>query len=386
LSLADKSLDRLAEADLHTLVVNQVSEGKQIEYKLLLPGESDGEKKEFLADISSFANASGGDLLYGVRESSGIPDEICGVDASNADGEIARLESMIRDGIEPRIPGVRCVSIPLENGKLVIVVRVPMSWAAPHMITYQIRNQWRFYGRSSNGKYPLDVNELRSAFLLSETAVDEIRNFRAERLEKIEAGGQSVPFTAAGAKIVLHLVPLQAFRQRVVYDVKSLRYKGLVTALAPVSAGLSFTDRLNLDGLLSYMEGKRYVQVFHNGCVEAAEACLLRDEKTTVPRDKFAGMLQRALLRYVEAQKNLGVEPPLFVMLSLLQVGGYRIGHNGDTSEHSFDRDRLVLPEVILDSLGANPESLKKLLKGILDLIANAADLEEWPSGDQMTH
>lgn len=31
------------------------------------PGTTDDEKKEFLADATSFANAAGGDLIYGVR-------------------------------------------------------------------------------------------------------------------------------------------------------------------------------------------------------------------------------------------------------------------------------------------------------------------------------
>jgi hypothetical protein len=43
------------------LVDNQVSEHKTIEYKEALLGNADGDKKEFLADVSSFANESGGD-------------------------------------------------------------------------------------------------------------------------------------------------------------------------------------------------------------------------------------------------------------------------------------------------------------------------------------
>jgi len=39
-----------------------------LDYKRDVPGESDQDKKEFLADISSFANATGGDLIYGVDE------------------------------------------------------------------------------------------------------------------------------------------------------------------------------------------------------------------------------------------------------------------------------------------------------------------------------
>lgn len=57
---------------------NAVSEGRTIDYKRELPGNSDGDKKEFLADVSSFANTSGGDLILGVDENAGVPIQITG--------------------------------------------------------------------------------------------------------------------------------------------------------------------------------------------------------------------------------------------------------------------------------------------------------------------
>ena len=61
----NKPLDQIEERDLQELLAGQVSEHKTLEYKLALPGNSDSERKEFLADVSSFANAAGGDLIYG---------------------------------------------------------------------------------------------------------------------------------------------------------------------------------------------------------------------------------------------------------------------------------------------------------------------------------
>jgi predicted HTH transcriptional regulator len=69
-------LESIKESDLQALVDNQVSERKTIEYKEALSGNADGDKKEFLADVSSFANASGGDLIYGIKEQSGVPIEL----------------------------------------------------------------------------------------------------------------------------------------------------------------------------------------------------------------------------------------------------------------------------------------------------------------------
>ena len=41
----NKPLNSIEESDLQQLIDNQVSEGKIIEYKKALPGNSDGDKK-----------------------------------------------------------------------------------------------------------------------------------------------------------------------------------------------------------------------------------------------------------------------------------------------------------------------------------------------------
>ena len=68
MTLRGVPLDSVTEAHLRALVSAGVAEGREIEFKLELPGGSDADKKEFLADVCSFANAGGGDILYGVKE------------------------------------------------------------------------------------------------------------------------------------------------------------------------------------------------------------------------------------------------------------------------------------------------------------------------------
>jgi predicted HTH transcriptional regulator len=45
-----------------------VAENKTIEHKLPLPGNSENNKKEFYLDVSSFSNASGGDVICGIEK------------------------------------------------------------------------------------------------------------------------------------------------------------------------------------------------------------------------------------------------------------------------------------------------------------------------------
>jgi len=91
-----KNIDRITEEDLQSLV-DGVVERKTLDYKQALPGNSDEDKVKFLADVSSFANASGGDLLYGIVEDrdTGLPEKLEGFAAENIDQEILRLGNMV---------------------------------------------------------------------------------------------------------------------------------------------------------------------------------------------------------------------------------------------------------------------------------------------------
>ena len=87
---------------------------------------------------------------------------------------------------------------------MVIIIRIPHSISVPHMVKFQ--GHHTFYSRTSNGKYALEVNELRNLFGLSNSAIENIRNFRMQRLGKILAGELQAPIKS-NAKLILHLVP-----------------------------------------------------------------------------------------------------------------------------------------------------------------------------------
>ncbi len=98
-----RPLNDITEADLAALIANGVAEGRTIDYKRSLPGNTDADKKEFLADTSSFANSGGGDLVFGMDEAAGLPTQIVGIQASDLDLEIRRLDSILAAGLSPRI-------------------------------------------------------------------------------------------------------------------------------------------------------------------------------------------------------------------------------------------------------------------------------------------
>ena len=167
MALIDKPLELITEQDLLDLIGNQVREDKRIEFKATLPNDSDKQKKEFLADVSSFENASGGDLVFGMKAQNGVASQLIGLQLSSLDAEILRLENILRDGLDPRIPNIRLQEISLTSG-VALLIRVTRSWIPPHRV--KLGGTSRFYSRNSAGKYELDVSEMRPLFALSASA------------------------------------------------------------------------------------------------------------------------------------------------------------------------------------------------------------------------
>jgi hypothetical protein len=122
----EKPLHDVQEGDLLTLKGAE-PERKTLEYKRDAIGKSDADRREFLYDVSSFANALGGHIVLGMAEDKGVPTELLGLAGIDPDAEILRLEQMARTGIRPPIIGLETVPVALANGNTAIVMSIPRS-------------------------------------------------------------------------------------------------------------------------------------------------------------------------------------------------------------------------------------------------------------------
>jgi hypothetical protein len=208
--MLEHPISAIDEAILQTLVDNHVAERRDLEFKRDLPGRSDEQVKEFLADVTSLANAQGGDLIYGIEDENGVAAGLLGVEVADHDSEILRLESSLQANVAPRLTGVRTHWVALANGRGAIIIRVPGSLTAPHRVIY--RNSGRFFGRNSRGKYEMDVQELRLAFTQSEQLPQRFRQLHGDAIEA--AKGVDMPFAIeASPTAVVSVAPLSLFRE-----------------------------------------------------------------------------------------------------------------------------------------------------------------------------
>jgi hypothetical protein len=376
-----KSIDSITKDDIESLISNKIPESRTLEYKEILPGNSNDDKKEFLKDVSAFANASGGDIIYGISEqrdskgkATGLPAEAKGLSSINADAEKLRLENILRDSLDPRIIGLRVDSISGFSDGPIIIIRVPKSWNTPHMVVFNKTS--KFYARNSTGAYQLDVTEIRSAFIASESLVERIRQFRSDRIAKVIADEMPIQ-VEPGAKLVLHLFPLSSLTTGTVVNVNAVD-RGEIR-LPPICAG-SQEGRYNFDGYLNYSSNTlpySYIQLFRNGVIEAVDVSLLQDRshpKKDIGNSGFEKELIESLGEYLEAQKALGLMLPTVVMLSLTGVRDYRISHRRSVSSGELiDRDLLLIPEVLLEEYDREPLDI---LRPIFDTVWQACGWE----------
>jgi hypothetical protein len=390
MTLLDKRPSDINEADLQGLIGNE-PESKMIDYKRDLVGRSDGDKKEFLYDVSSFANTLGAYLVFGMVEAAGSPSELVGLADINPDTERLRLEEMLRDGIRPTIHGIEMEFVRLASGKVALVIQVPRSWTPPHQVTSQ--KVFRFYARNSGGKYLLDVDELRSIFAVSGTIAERIRGFRADRVAKIAAGGAPVPLFPHGI-FAMHLVPFSAFDAGPSFPIdKAVRESN---RFPPISKPVGADHTVTFDGLLTTsnaapppQQQRAYVQVFRSGALEAVTSTLGGTQGGWMNVPEIEALITSCAYRYARALHHFGVRPPIAVFVSLLNVKGKRLlqnFHQGGHPEHyqskTLAEDQFHFVETIFEVMPADFRASAKRLRATLDHLANLAGLPKSPNFD----
>ena len=368
-----KPFDQIAEADLLALITNGVSEGRTIEYKRELPGNSESDKKEFLADVSSFPNTTGGDLIFGMDEVDGLPTQLTGFQSINSDAELQRLESILASGLEPRIRYSAKI-IPCQGGLKALIIRAERSWIGPHRVVFKGHD--KFYGRNSSGKYPLDVDQLRSAFTFSSTVNEKLRAFRADRIIALRNNDTPIPFPD-DPKIVLHCIPIESFAGQTQYDVLPFNQNPLL--LRPMGS-TSYDRRLNLEGIVAFGGGApphTYTQLYRTGIIEAVRARTLAHEyggKMLIPSVLYEQTVFNYLPHCFQVLRQLGANVPVFVAVSLLGTRGLEMGVDqfGLEAGYPIKDDALILPESIVQDFST---PVGKVLKPIFDLVWNACGL-----------
>ena len=154
-------MTRLNFENIENLIENNIKESSNLDYKR----ELNKYNSEIAKDISSFANASGGKIIFGIDEKDGLPNSINWI---NTKGVKEKIESVILSNIQPEIKGYDIYSVenPKDNTQAIFIVDIPESSDSPHMANhrYYIRRNFKSeYMEDYEVKYAIFKKGLKKA-------------------------------------------------------------------------------------------------------------------------------------------------------------------------------------------------------------------------------
>ena len=380
----DSDLTKITENNLISFFDRKTPEDKTLEYKRDIKIDTGDDKKEFLGDISAFANSSGGTIIYGIYAKDGVPEKMDGISVSNPDSFLLQVENIIRDSIKPRID-FTTVLVSLSNKNYVLLIRVRESFVGPHGVISG--KHYKFFHRGNGGKSELDIDQLREAFIGSSTLIDKIRDFRTKRVFDIESGNPPINLQGKN-KIIIHLIPRDSFisnfnltKEKI--DLIKSDPKSRLRPPYPSSQWNS--PHVNFDGYLSWSGNSEkdtyssYTQIFRNGIIEGVETYILtRDENwKSIPSQAFEEQIYAFIERVLSFQKDLGINLPVYVFITLTNIKGQTISMSDNYYKNISDpikQNDILLPEVIVNDFDID---VPLTFREVVNLVWNAGGVEQ---------
>lgn len=160
------------KAELEKLIADEIEESFNLEYKGADALQNTARrKKEIAKDVSSFANSSGGVIIYGIKEydkpeKRHLPESITPINRDQISREW--LEQVINSNISPKIDNLKIYPVILDDiNAVVYIVEIPMSNTA-----HQNTADKRYYRRYNFEAVPMLDYEIRD--ILNRTKDPEI--------------------------------------------------------------------------------------------------------------------------------------------------------------------------------------------------------------------
>lgn len=385
--MLNEDVSKINKEDLERFIDLKIGENLNLEYKSQLNIDNGDLRKEFLEDISAFANSNGGHILFGIKEDKGVPIEILGIEVDDVDNFKLKLQNILNSSISPQIDYSLGI-VKISDLKFILIIQIYESFIGPHGV--QSNGHYKFNRRIDGARKPMGIDELKDAFLENGNLVDKIRNYRLERLQKIKSNKTPVDFFGDNL-IVIHLIPRQAFTSNNTINIdtmKRIRSDQQLWLKALYSGNTGTKPELNFDGLYSWLGdystrlARCYVQVFRNGIIETAENLLLNrdgigfDEqhKNDLPSLAIEEQIYKFVNDAILFYNTIGIQPPFYIFISMLGVKGKTMASKRLHLHKSYIRENnLLMPEVIITDINAD---IKKSLKNVIDMLWNASGID----------
>ena len=192
-----KLAEQITVSDIQALIDLEVPESDRLDYK-----ESLSTTKQFvdpwmqnkdrigrdarnslLREGVAFANAYGGVLILGMRDSNSEPPVATQITPVQRCQELAsRLKLIFRDCVEPQLPRTEIFAIPTDGNRGVVVIRVGQSRLAPHRVKPTLSCPIRRADRSEE----MTMREIQDMTINMSHGLERLERSLSKRSERFE--------------------------------------------------------------------------------------------------------------------------------------------------------------------------------------------------------
>lgn len=312
----------LEQEKVDELIAARTPESPTLEFKSTVPERSDKGRAEFLKDVSAFANAEGGTILYGIQEEKGEANKRSGLRLDDLDSEIRRLTQMLEAGIEPRLPSLTFQHLPSPDGD-VLALHVPRSFDGPHR--YHFNGHTKFVQRMNTHVSELSFDQLRSAFSRTSARVEKLRK---QWNEDLDLSNTWRPLQA-GAVCVVRLASIAGAEGRQLIDPK-VAYENWSKLI--FSDWMGGNSAFNYQGLVTYPSRtenptRGLAQVNRYGSITAYDAVRVEWEgKDTIPAMRLGDFIVSAAHTLRSFALAVGLRGSALLNVALVRADGHVLG------------------------------------------------------------
>jgi hypothetical protein len=185
------------------------------------------------------------------------------------------------------------------------------------------------------------------------------------------------------SSLILHVVPLSAFDSNPGVPLGQIEWD--FGSFAPIASRTAASARINFDGVLKTSNAderatkhRAYPQLYRNGVIESVDSALITDSSGTSVIFSLDDLLIQEAMRIFQDLRNISVEPPYALLVSLVGVMGARFNlprervlYVPGVLSESLDRDQYHFVEVIFDVIPTDRGECAKIIRPILDQVAN---------------
>ena len=192
-----KKLADLTKTDIEHVVVQGIQEGSQVEFKSALSANKgehpwyagkdeigDKARDKITKELIAFANAHGGTLVLGIKETDEKPARAAEIKPIPRAAELAeRLRQACSDCIDPRLPVLEAEGIPIEEDDSgVVVFHVPHSRLAPH----RHKSNKECYYRRADRSEAMTMREIQDLTLFTERGMVAVDRALGNQRDKFD--------------------------------------------------------------------------------------------------------------------------------------------------------------------------------------------------------